>query len=93
MKTCVTLPLHTLSVVPVRVTDPEVVNSNQYLISDVEPNFEVQYPDVATVLIVHQTTDKNHQDLAVCLINPGEWGKLPKYKTVHKITPVSGCAD
>ena len=32
LKAHVTLPPHTLSVVPVRVTDPKVVNSNQYLI-------------------------------------------------------------
>ena len=35
------------------------------LISDVDPNFEAQYPDVATIPLVHHTTDKNHQDLAV----------------------------
>ena len=73
MKTHVTLLPHTLSVVPVRITDPKVVNSNQYLISDVEPNFEAHYPGVTTIPLVHHTTDKNHQDLAICLINPCEW--------------------
>ena len=91
LKIHVTLPPHTLSVVPVRVTDPEVVNSNQYVISDVDPNFEAQYPDVAMILLVHHMTDKNHQDLVVCLINPGEWEVvLPNNKTVQKIMPVCG---
>ena len=58
LKTHVSLHLHTLSVVSVRVTDPKVVKSNQYLISDVDPNFEAQYPDVAIILLVHHTTDK-----------------------------------
>ena len=73
LKTHVILPPNTLSVVTVRVTDPKVVNSNQYLISDVDANFEGQYSDVTTIPLVHHTTDKNHQDLVICLINPGEW--------------------
>ena len=53
--------------------------------------FEAQYPDVATISQVHHTTDKNHQDLAICLINPGKWEVvLPKNKTVQKVIPVSG---
>ena len=39
LKTHVTLPPHPLSVVAVRVTDPKVVNCNQYLISDMHANF------------------------------------------------------
>ena len=72
LKTHVTLPPHTLSVVPVRVTDPKVFSSNQYLISNVVANFEAQYPDVTTTTLVHHTPDKKHQDLAICLINPGK---------------------
>ena len=71
LKTHVTLPPDTLSVVTARVTDPKMVNSNQYVISDVGANFEAQYPDATTIPLVNHTTDKNHQDLAICLINPG----------------------
>ena len=71
LKTHVTLPPHTLSVVPVRITNPEVVHSDQYLMSNVDPLFEAQYPDVAAIPLMHHTMDKNH-DLAVCLVNPSE---------------------
>ena len=56
---------NTLSVVPVRITNPEVVHSDQYLMSNVDPLFEAQYPDVSTIPLMHHTMDKNPQDLAV----------------------------
>ena len=49
LKTHVTLPPQTLSLVPVRITNPEMIHPNQYLMSNVDPLFEVQYPDVATI--------------------------------------------
>ena len=70
LKTHVTLPLHTLSIVPVRITNPEVVHSDQNLMTNVDPLFEAQYPDVAAIPLMHHTMDKNPQDLAVCLVNP-----------------------
>ena len=80
-----------LSLVPVRITNPEVIHPNQYLMSNVDPLFEVQYPDVAAIPLMHHTTTKNQQELAVCLVNPGEWEvTLPKEKTVQQISPLTG---
>ena len=81
LKTHVTLPPHTLSVelpirIPVRITNPEVVHSDQYLMSNVDPLFKAQYPDIAAILIMHHTMDKNPQDLAVCLVNPSGVGSF-----------------
>ena len=40
---------------------------------------------------MHNTTGRKHQDLGICLINPGEWDIiLPKNKTVQQIQPLSG---
>ena len=83
LKTHVTLPPCTLSVVPVRITNAEVAHSDQYLMSNVDPLFKAQYPDVAAIPLMHHAMDKNPQDLAVCLVNPSEWEVLfPKDKTV-----------
>ena len=91
LKTHVTLPSCTLSVVPVRITNPEVVHSDQYLMSNVDPLFEAQYPDIAAIPLMHHTMDKNPQDLAVCLVNPSEWEVLlPKDKTVQQVQPLTG---
>ena len=91
LKTHVTLPPHTLSVVPVRITNPEVVHSDQYLMSNVVPLFKTQYPDIAHIPLMHHTMDKNLQDLAVCLVNPSEWEVLlPKDKTVQQVQPLTG---
>ena len=71
--------------------NPEVVHPETYLMSDVDPLFKAQYPDVAAVPLMHHTSDKNQQDLAVCLVNPGEWEvTLPKDKTVQQIQPLTG---
>ena len=49
LKTHVTLSPCTLSVVPVRITNPEVVCYDQYLMSNVDPLFKAQYPDIAAI--------------------------------------------
>ena len=68
-----------------------MVHSDQYLMSNVDPLFEAQYPDVAAIPLMHHTMDKNRQDLAVCLVNPSEWEVLlPKDKTVQQIQPLTG---
>ena len=91
LKTHVTLPPHTLSVVPVRITNPEVVHSDQYIMSNVDPFFEAQYPDIAAIPLMYHTMDKNPQDLAVCLVHHSEWEVLlPKDKTVQQIQPLTG---
>ena len=91
LKTHVTLPPHTLSLVPVRISNPEVIHPNQYLMHNMDLLFEVQYPDVAAIPLMHHTTTKNQQELAVCLVNPGEWEvTLPKEKTVQEISPLTG---
>ena len=91
LKTHVTLPPHTLSVVPVRITNPEVVHSDQYLTSNVDPLFKAQHPDIAAIPLMHHTMDKNSQDLAVYLVNPSEWEVLlPKDKTVQQVQPLTG---
>ena len=59
LKTHVTLTPYTLSVVPVRITNPEVVCSDQYLMSNVDPLFKAQYPDIAVIPLMHHTMDKN----------------------------------
>ena len=56
--------------------NPEVVHPDQYLMNDVDPLDKAQYPDVATVPLMHHTSDKNQQDLAVCLVILVN-GKLP----------------
>ena len=91
LKSHVTLPPHTLSVVPITITSPEVVHSDQYLMRNVDPLFKAQYPDVAAIPLMHHTMDKNPQDLAVCLVNPSEWEVLlPKDKTVQQVQPLTG---
>ena len=68
-----------------------IVHHDQYLMSDVDPLFKAQYPDVAAVPLMHHTSNKNQQDLAVCLVNPGEWEvTLLKDKTVQQIQPLAG---
>ena len=91
LKTNVTLPPQTMSLVPARITEPELVHPDQYLASEVDPLFEAQYPDVATIPLLHKTSDKDHQDLTVCMVNPGEWEvTIPKGKTVQQIQPLTG---
>ena len=91
LKTHVTLPPCTLSVVAVRITNPEVVHFDQYIMSNVDLLFKAQYPDVAAIPLMHYTMDKNPQDLAVCLVNPSEWEVLvPKGKTVQQVQPLTG---
>ena len=92
LKSYVTLAPHTLSVVPVKISNPEVVHSDQYLMSNVDPLFKAQqYPDKAAIPLMHHTIDKNPQDVAVCFINPSEWEVLlPKDKTVQQVQPLTG---
>ena len=80
-----------MSLVSTRITTPELVHPDQYLASEVDPLFEAQYPDVATIPLLHKTSDKDHQDLNVCMVNPGEWEiTVPKGKTVQQIQPLTG---
>ena len=80
-----------MSLVPTRITEPELVHPDQYLASEVDPLFEAQYPDVATRQLLDKTSDKDHQDLTVCMVNPGEWEvTVPKGKTVQQIQPLTG---
>ena len=80
-----------MSLVPTRITEPELVHPDQYLVSEVDPLFEAQYPDVATIPLLHKTSDKDHQDLTVCMVNPGEWEvTVPKGNTVQQIQPLTG---
>ena len=68
-----------------------MAHPGQYLISDVDPLFQAWSPDVAAISLVQNRPEKNQQDLATCLINPGEWEvRLPKDKTVQQIQPFSG---
>ena len=91
LKTKVTLPPRTIGIVPVKTTEPKLVQSNQYYQSEPDPHFQTQYPDVGATPLLHQTAGKNQDELVTYLVNPSEWEVvLPKNKTVQHIFSVSG---
>ena len=91
LKTQVTLPPRTIGIVPVKATEPKLVQSNQYYQSEPNPHFQTQYPDVAAIPLLHQTAGKNPDELVTCLVNPSEWEViLPKNKTVQHIYSIMG---
>ena len=76
---------------PVRATEPKLVQSDQYYQSEPDPHFQAQYPDVATISLLHHMADKNQDELVTCLVNPSEWEVvIPKNKTVQHICSVCG---
>ena len=91
LRTQVTLPQRTIGIGPVKATAPKLVQSNQYYQSEPDPHFQTQYPDVATIPLLHQTAGKNQDEKVTCLVNPSEWEiVLPKKNTVQNIFSVSG---
>ena len=91
LKTQVTLPPRTIGIVPLKTTESKLVQSNQHYQSEPDPHFQTQYPDVAAIPLLHQTTGKNQDELVTCLVNPSELEVvLPKNKTVQHIFSVSG---
>ena len=60
-----------MGLVPVKVTHPEPIKPNQYLQSEPDIHFQMQYPDIAALPLLHHTTDKNLDSLVTCLMNPG----------------------
>ena len=79
LRTQVTLPPKTIGIVSVKATGPKHVQSNQYYQSEPDSHFQTQYPDVATIPLLHQTAGKNQDELVTCLVNPSEWEVvLPK---------------
>ena len=76
---------------PVRATEPTLVQSDQYYQSEWDPHFQAQYPDVATIPLLHHTTGQSQDEFITYLVNPSEWEVvLPKNKTVQNIHSVCG---
>ena len=91
LKTTVTIPPGSMAMAASRVVSSENIQPNQYFLSSPDPWFESQFGDVSSVPLMHKIPEKNPQDLAVCLINPGDWPvTIPKNKTVQHLTPVKG---
>ena len=91
LKTQVTLPPKTIGIMGVRATEPKPVQSDQYYQSEPDPHFQAQYPDVATIPLLHHTAGKNQDEFCTCLVNPNEMEMvLPQNKTVQHIHSVCG---
>ena len=76
---------------PVRATEPKLVQLDPYYHSEPDPHFQAQYPDVATIPLLYHIAGKNQDELVTCLVNTSGWEVvLPKNKTVSHICCVCG---
>lgn len=90
-KSQIFLPPGSFALVQCEVKGAKVIRPQECLLSDADPNFVAQYPDIAAIPLAHCPDEKNPQDLSVCLVNPNTWEVvIPKNKTIHELQPVSG---
>ena len=86
MKTQVNLPLRTIGIVPVQVTQGDFIQPNRVYESIPDSSFESQYP-VTTIPLIHHISEE--QNIVACIINPTEFTiPIQADKTVQEIREV-----